>query len=102
MNDGVDIKMAAYMKIIRVRRTAIAVFFLPPILFILLGNDSILIFFGIGWMVVNAVFWFLLMICDICPWCKHRFFVKGTDTATVFDYLARTQCANCREPFNKE
>lgn len=105
MNDDSAKKMAAYMKLLRLRRTAIILFLCPPFLLFLFNPDSWedrgLILFGIGWFACIAGSWLLLIVRDICPWCMHRFFVRGTDVATIFDYCSRTQCANCKEPVNQ-
>lgn len=98
-------KLSKYMRILRVRRTAKVLFLVPPLFVFLLDTlkwgDAGLIAFGICWMLLVGGAWFSLIIVDICPWCRLRFFVKGTDVATVFDYWSRKQCANCGQPDDK-
>ena len=105
MSDGSDKKMETYMKLLRLRRIAIISFICPPPLLFLFDPDSwekrSLFLYGIVWLAFFAGSWLLLMARDICPWCMHRFFVRGTDVATIFDYWSRTKCANCKKPVNK-
>lgn len=100
-----DSRINSYISLIRLRRVAIAAFWVPPLLLaaisLIFHLDIHPIPLLIGWGIPFIVLWLTLVAKDSCPWCKHSFFTKDSHIPNAFDYWDRTHCANCGEPTRK-
>lgn len=94
-NNGQQVR-DQYIRLIRIRRTAMAAWALPAPLALIFGlDDEHLWIFSILWLASSGGTYLFMKINDICPWCRQSFYVKIGRVATGFDFMFRTRCANC-------
>ena len=106
-------KKAQYQRLLDARNQfTISVILLPIILIVLykvlgawLGSEKLVIII----MIVVLVFGFLFTLFhflayDLCPWCKHQFFLSSTKVGNSkgVSIFFRKRCCNCREPKNQD
>lgn len=109
MNDNE--KIAAYKKLMRLRKIFFISFFLCPLVPIILIIMSALIkhpidedtLLKISPLIVFPIIFFngmRLMAYDHCPWCKSSFFVLDSVGYSGSNLLFRKHCRSCGEPKN--
>jgi archaellum biogenesis protein FlaJ (TadC family) len=104
-----DEKIAAYKKLMRLRKIFILSFFLVPLVPIFLIIMSTLIMhpieedtvLKISPLIIFPIVFFngmRLMAYDHCPWCKSSFFTSDSMGVYGASIMFRKKCSFCGEP----
>lgn len=98
----VDEKMQKYLRLMRLRRNFVfSVLIIPSVVIVILmlarvDEKYLSIYFPIVMIPIILFFMFRLLANDICPWCKHGFFIN--DYGNGLSLIFRKQCSHCGQP----
>ncbi|MDM1021261.1 hypothetical protein QSV37_13250 [Acinetobacter sp. VNK23] len=106
-------KKEQYQQLLKARnQLTISIILLPIILIVLyeflenwLENEKLVIIIIIILLVLGFLFTiFHFLAYDLCPWCKHQFFMSSRKLGNSrgIDIFFRKKCCNCKEPKNPD